>query len=206
MIKCKYCGQMVEDSATTCPTCGQPVERPAASSSNPQQTSTPPNYNQPNNGQQAPNYQQAPGYQQRPNYQQQAGGYNYQQQQQQRQRIVTAPNGMPMRNLEVLEACKMFWTRYVDFEGRSRRAEFWWSYLMVFLISTFLGWTVIAPLACIIPMIAVSVRRLHDIGKSGWYYLVFLVPVVGTILMIIWGCQEGMVGRNQYGEDPKYLV
>ncbi len=206
MIKCKYCGQMVEDSATTCPTCGQPVERPAASSSNPQQTSTPPNYNQPNNGQQAPNYQQAPGYQQRPNYQQQAGGYNYQQQQQQRQRIVTAPNGMPMRNLEVLEACKMFWTRYVDFEGRSRRAEFWWSYLMVFLISTFLGWTVIAPLACIIPMIAVSVRRLHDIGKSGWYYLVFLVPVVGTILMIIWGCQEGMVGRNQYGDDPKYLV
>ena len=181
-------------------------ERPAASSSNPQQTSTPPNYNQPNNGQQAPNYQQAPGYQQRPNYQQQAGGYNYQQQQQQRQRIVTAPNGMPMRNLEVLEACKMFWTRYVDFEGRSRRAEFWWSYLMVFLISTFLGWTVIAPLACIIPMIAVSVRRLHDIGKSGWYYLVFLVPVVGTILMIIWGCQEGMVGRNQYGDDPKYLV
>ena len=206
MIKCKYCGQMVEDSATTCPTCGQPVERPAASSSNPQQTSTLPNYNQPNNGQQAPNYQQAPGYQQRPNYQQQAGGYNYQQQQQQRQRIVTAPNGMPMRNLEVLEACKMFWTRYVDFEGRSRRAEFWWSYLMVFLISTFLGWTVIAPLACIIPMIAVSVRRLHDIGKSGWYYLVFLVPVVGTILMIIWGCQEGMVGRNQYGDDPKYLV
>ena len=206
MIKCKYCGQMVEDSATTCPTCGQPVERPAASSSNPQQTSTPPNYNQPNNGQQAPNYQQAPGYQQRPNYQQQAGGYNYQQQQQQRQRIVTAPNGMPMRNLEVLEACKMFWTRYVDFEGRSRRTEFWWSYLMVFLISTFLGWTVIAPLACIIPMIAVSVRRLHDIGKSGWYYLVFLVPVVGTILMIIWGCQEGMVGRNQYGDDPKYLV
>ena len=206
MIKCKYCGQMVEDSATTCPTCGQPVERPAASSSNPQQTSTPPNYNQPNNGQQAPNYQQAPGYQQRPNYQQQACGYNYQQQQQQRQRIVTAPNGMPMRNLEVLEACKMFWTRYVDFEGRSRRAEFWWSYLMVFLISTFLGWTVIAPLACIIPMIAVSVRRLHDIGKSGWYYLVFLVPVVGTILMIIWGCQEGMVGRNQYGDDPKYLV
>lgn len=206
MIKCKYCGQMVEDSATTCPTCGQPVERPAASSSNPQQTSTPPNYNQPNNGQQAPNYQQAPGYQQRPNYQQQAGGYNYQQQQQQRQRIVTAPNGMPMRNLEVLEACKMFWTRYVDFEGRSRRAEFWWSYLMVFLIYTFLGWTVIAPLACIIPMIAVSVRRLHDIGKSGWYYLVFLVPVVGTILMIIWGCQEGMVGRNQYGDDPKYLV
>ena len=206
MIKCKYCGQMVEDSATTCPTCGQPVERPAASSSNPQQTSTPPNYNQPNNGQQAPNYQQAPGYQQRPNYQQQAGGYNYQQQQQQRQRIVTAPNGMPVRNLEVLEARKMFWTRCVDFEGRSRRAEFWWAYLMVFLISTFLGWTVIAPLACIIPMIAVSVRRLHDIGKSGWYYLVFLVPVVGTILMIIWGCQEGMVGRNQYGDDPKYLV
>lgn len=193
MIKCKRCGQMVEDSATTCPTCGQPVEKPATPPRNPQSASTPPNYNQPNNGQQAPGYQQ------------QAGGYNYQQQQQ-RPRIVTGPNGMPMRELDIIEACKMFWTRYVDFDGRSRRAEFWWSYLMVFVINIVLGWTVIAPLACVIPMVAVSVRRLHDIGKSGWYYLVFLVPIVGTILMIIWGCQEGMVGRNEYGEDPKYLV
>ena len=206
MIKCKYCGQMVEDSATTCPTCGQPVERPAASSSNPQQTSTPPNYNQPNNGQQAPNYQQASGYQQRPNYQQQAGGYNYQQQQQQRQRIVTAPNGMPMRNLEVLEACKMFWTKYAVFEGRSRRAEFWWAYLMVFVINLLLGWTYIASLACLIPMIALSVRRLHDIGKSGWYYLLILIPIVGAIVLIVWWCQDGKIGRNQYGEDPKYIV
>lgn len=121
------------------------------------------------------------------------------------QSYTTAPNGRRVRNLEMLEACKMFWMKYATFEGRSRRAEFWWSYLMVFVANIFLGWTFIVPLACIIPMIAVSVRRLHDIGKSGWYYLLSLVPIVGTIVLIIWFCQEGKIGSNEYGEDPKYF-
>ena len=110
-----------------------------------------------------------------------------------------------MRNMDMMEACKLFWTKYATFEGRARRAEFWWSYLMVFVINCLLGWTFIIPLACVIPMIAISVRRLHDIGKSGWYYLLCLIPIVGTILLIIWFCQEGNIGRNEYGEDPKYF-
>lgn len=77
---------------------------------------------------------------------------------------------------------------------------------MVFVINLLLGWTYIASLACLIPMIALSVRRLHDIGKSGWYYLLILIPIVGAIVLIVWWCQDGKIGRNQYGEDPKYIV
>lgn len=163
MIRCNHCGQMVDDTATYCPKCGQPVN-----------AQTPPNFNQ--------------------------------QQQQQQQGFYTAPNGRKVRNMEMLEACKLFWVKYATFEGRSRRAEFWWAYLMTFVLSLLLSWTYIVPLACLIPSIAVGVRRLHDIGKSGWYYLLSLIPIVGTIVLIVWWCQEGTIGRNEYGEDPKYIA
>ena len=183
---------MVEDSASFCPKCGQPIEK-LGNQPNPVASGQPA-------GQQMPPYQQMPNYgQQVPPYQQQAPNYG------QQQFYSTAPNGMRMRNLDMMEACKMFWTKYAQFEGRSRRTEFWWSYLMVFVINLLLGWTFIIPLACVIPMIAVSVRRLHDIGKSGWYYLLCLIPIVGTIVLIIWFCQEGNIGRNEYGDDPKYF-
>ena len=58
-------------------------------------------------------------------------------------------------------------------------------------------------LATMMPLIAVSVRRLHDIGNSGWLFLLILVPLVGTILAIVLGCVDGTSGPNQYGPDPK---
>lgn len=197
MIKCKHCGQMVDDNASFCPKCGQPIEKLGNQPVPP--TGQPSIQQAPNYGQQTPPYQQqAPNYgQQVPPYQQAPYG--------QQQAYTTASNGMRMRNMDMMEACKLFWTKYATFEGRARRTEFWWSYLMVFVINCLLGWTFIIPLACVIPMIAISVRRLHDIGKSGWYYLLCLIPIVGTILLIIWFCQEGNIGRNEYGEDPKYF-
>ncbi len=187
MIKCKHCGQMVDDTALFCPKCGQPIEKLSG-------TTVPPTPEQPS-GQQTSNYgQQVPPY-----HQQQAPNYG------QKQNYSTAPNGMRMRNMDMMEACKLFWTKYATFDGRARRAEYWWSCLMLFVINFLLGWTFIIPLATIIPSIAISVRRLHDIGKSGWYYLLCLVPIVGQILLIIWFCQEGNIGRNEYGEDPKYF-
>ena len=53
-----------------------------------------------------------------------------------------------------------------------------------------------------IPTISVHVRRLHDIGKSGWFYWIILIPFVGAILMIIWVCKKGTEGENEYGSDP----
>ena len=105
----------------------------------------------------------------------------------------------------MMEACKMYWQKYVDFEGRSRRAEYWWAALMVFVLSLIPYINILVGLATIIPSIAVGVRRLHDINKSGWFMLLNLIPIVGQIILIIWFCQEGTIGPNQYGEDPKYI-
>lgn len=118
---------------------------------------------------------------------------------------VTQLHPTVLRNLDMMEACKMYWQKYVDFEGRSRRAEYWWAALMVFVLSLIPYINILVGLATIIPSIAVGVRRLHDINKSGWYMLLCLIPIVGPIILIIWFCQEGTIGPNQYGEDPKYI-
>lgn len=58
-------------------------------------------------------------------------------------------------------------------------------------------------IAVLIPTLAVSVRRLHDIGKSGWYYLIGLIPIVGPLILLVWFCTEGERNSNGWGEDPK---
>ena len=60
-------------------------------------------------------------------------------------------------------------------------------------------------LAILVPSLAVSVRRLHDIGKSGWFILISLIPIVGSIILLVWACQEGMPEANEYGENPKLV-
>lgn len=191
---CPKCGQVVSADARFCPRCGNEFQ--------PQQQwqQTPPPHQQ--QGQQTPpphgqQWQQTPPPHQQQQWQQPNPGYT------------TAPNGMRMRNIEVLDACKMYWQKYVDFEGRSRRTEYWWATLMVFVISLVFGWIPVIgwliSLATIVPSIAVGVRRLHDINKSGWFILLNLIPIVGQIILIIWYCQEGTIGPNQYGEDPKYI-
>jgi uncharacterized membrane protein YhaH (DUF805 family) len=61
-------------------------------------------------------------------------------------------------------------------------------------------------LAMLIPSLAVAVRRLHDIGKSGWYVLVALIPIVGVIWLIVLLATEGTAGSNEYGENPKEVA
>ena len=58
-------------------------------------------------------------------------------------------------------------------------------------------------LATLIPSLAVAVRRLHDINKSGWYILIGFIPFVGGIILLIWAVKEGDKGANQFGPDPK---
>ena len=65
------------------------------------------------------------------------------------------------------------------------------------------GLLTVVSLFLMIPSLAVSVRRLHDIGKSGWFLLITLIPVVGSIIFIIYAAQEGVRRPNKYGEDPK---
>jgi len=103
---------------------------------------------------------------------------------------------------------------YFDFNGRARRAEFWWYILVVLIVAVILNvidsiihlggilgglWS----LAMLLPNLGVAVRRLHDINRSGWWILIAFVPIVGAILLIYWYAQPGTAGANQFGPDPK---
>lgn len=108
---------------------------------------------------------------------------------------------------------------YAVFNGRARRMEYWMFTLfnvIISLVLAIIGQSMfkngmigepqllnnIYSLVILIPLIAVSVRRLHDIDKSGWWFLLFLIPIIGTILMIFFFVQQGTQGRNRFGEDP----
>ncbi|WP_120430534.1 DUF805 domain-containing protein [Acinetobacter baylyi] len=103
---------------------------------------------------------------------------------------------------------------YANFDGRARRKEYWFFRLgmlilviMASLIDTILETDVIFTglvlLASLIPDLAVSVRRLHDTGKSGWWFLISLIPIIGMILLIIWFARDGQSEHNQYGKPVK---
>ena len=103
--------------------------------------------------------------------------------------------------------------KYADFNGRARRPEYWYFVLFNFLIGTAVGvvtgligidWlSYIYSVALLVPGIAVGVRRLHDIGKSGWWLLISFIPLIGGIWLIILMAKEGDHGNNAFGPDPK---
>lgn len=116
-----------------------------------------------------------------------------------------APKGY-VEETEVVDsfgkAIKSCFNKYATFTGRANRSEYWYWALFNFILGLipYLGW--LAFLVTFIPGLAVCVRRLHDIGKSGWNYLFVLIPIVGFILMLIWFCTPGDEGENEYGPDP----
>lgn len=99
-------------------------------------------------------------------------------------------------------AIKSCFNKYATFEGRANRSEYWYWYLFNLILGfiPYLGW--IAMLVTLLPSLAVCVRRLHDIGKSGWNYLFALIPIIGWILVIVWFCTPSDEGENEYGADP----
>ena len=104
--------------------------------------------------------------------------------------------------------------KYAVFDGRAHRTEFWLFFLFSFIISLFLGvivglveslWfiTTLYALAVLIPGLAVSVRRLHDTNRSGWWILTGLIPILGWIALLIFYVEDSRPGANQYGPNPK---
>lgn len=97
--------------------------------------------------------------------------------------------------------------KYVDFNGRAGRPEYWWFVLAMVIaslvVSLVLGDMValLLHLALLLPSISAGARRMHDMGKSGWFLLVGLIPFVGWIIVIYWLAQP-TVGPNEYGEGP----
>ena len=114
-----------------------------------------------------------------------------------------------------VEAVKTVFGKYVDFDGRARRSEFWYYILFVFILDAViqvLGWILgaklgntlltLVSLAILLPTLGVSVRRLHDVGRGGWWILLELT-VIGTILLIFWWAQDSQAGDNEFGPNPK---
>lgn len=102
---------------------------------------------------------------------------------------------------------------YCQFSGRSSRSEYWWFVLFQFIISSILslftdsdsafGYIVagVVNLALLLPGLGLCVRRMHDIGKSGWWILINFIPLVGNIIFIVWACRDSE-SDNEYGPVP----
>lgn len=122
-------------------------------------------------------------------------------------------------------------SKFTDFKGRTGRKEFWMftlfhflAFIICLIIDNVFGITfgslmeamtgfpkeqlpygvfyMLYSLITFVPSLAVMVRRLHDIGKSGWFYLLSFIPLVGAIILIVWFCKEGQKEANQWGENP----
>jgi uncharacterized membrane protein YhaH (DUF805 family) len=107
--------------------------------------------------------------------------------------------------------------QYAVFSGRARRKEYWLFFLFNIIIDLVLGVIErsaggpgvlggIYSLVVLIPSIAVSVRRLHDTDRSGWWLLIGLIPLIGTIVLLVFMVQDSQPGENQYGPNPKTVI
>ena len=119
--------------------------------------------------------------------------------------------------MAIKEAISYCFRNYVGFKGRAARSEYWYWTLFVYLLMivawlidmTVFGFNttgvnpmaVLASLATLLPTLAVSARRLHDIDRSGWWALL-IFTVIGYIVLIYWACLRGTVGANRFGSDP----
>jgi uncharacterized membrane protein YhaH (DUF805 family) len=127
--------------------------------------------------------------------------------------------------MNMMDAVKAVYGKYFDFSGRAIRPEYWWYFLFSFFVSAVIAiaegpstvmignnWFTVSygsgilsniwSLFNFIPAIAVSVRRLHDLDKSGWWLLIGLVPLIGWIILIVWFASRGTPGANRFGPYP----
>ncbi len=132
--------------------------------------------------------------------------------------------------MNFMTAVKTCFSKYVTFSGRAQRSEFWWFTLFYYVgfivlsilspmlvsivgttldglvdpirLSTLIMLASLFMLAAFLPSISVMVRRLHDTDRSGWWYWIVMVPIIGPILLIVWWASKGSDGGNRFGADP----
>ena len=112
--------------------------------------------------------------------------------------------------------------KYACFSGRARRQEYWLFVLFNFIAAFVVGFIggvlagatgveafaylgAIYNLAVRLPGFGVFVRRMHDIGRSGWWWLIAFIPIIGWIVLLVFCCLDSQPGENQYGPNPKGL-
>lgn len=116
------------------------------------------------------------------------------------------------------EAVQTCLRKYATFSGRAVRSEYWYFVLFTILASIALSIMdtlafgfdqdgsgplgSLFSLAMLIPGISVTVRRLHDLDRTGWWWWLWLLPIIGWIILLIWHCSKGTPGANRFGDDP----
>lgn len=137
-----------------------------------------------------------------------------------------------VEKFNLISAYKSMFKKYAQFGGRSRRSEYWYAMLMNYIIMIAFYLIIFVPitkgminnylstgetifimvgaiifflyyLAILIPSLSMTVRRLHDIGKSGWWLLLSFVPYIGSIILFIFSVLDSQPGANKYGPNPK---
>jgi uncharacterized membrane protein YhaH (DUF805 family) len=113
-----------------------------------------------------------------------------------------------------VDAVRSVLTNYVNFSGRARRSEYWWYTLFAFVLGLVASMidqaigaqvvSVVVALALFLPGLGVSIRRLHDTGRSGWWLLIGLVPIVGFVVLIVFYVMDSQPSTNAYGPSPKH--
>jgi uncharacterized membrane protein YhaH (DUF805 family) len=112
------------------------------------------------------------------------------------------------------QAVRTCMSKYAMFNGRARRPEYWWfalfgliTYAVAAVIDAATGtpvFVIIALLALLVPSLAVAIRRLHDTNRSGWWYLICLVPLIGGIVLLVFMASDSTPGTNQYDMQSAY--
>lgn len=110
------------------------------------------------------------------------------------------------------EAVRSGFDHYAKFDGRASRPAFWWWVLFVVLVSVganiidlVIGapvFSAILGLGLLLPNLSVSIRRLHDTDRTGWWVLIWLIPLVGWIVLLVFYLQQGDAGENRFGPPP----
>jgi len=125
-----------------------------------------------------------------------------------------SPNFFWGHSMDFGQAIKTCLNKYATFSGRAQRSEYWYFFLFMMIVNIVASvldsaifedlpiFALLATLALLVPSISVSVRRLHDTDRSGWWLLLGFIPVVGVIVLIVFFCHRGTAGSNQFGPDP----
>ena len=120
--------------------------------------------------------------------------------------------------MNIQEAVKSGFDHFFNWKGRASRPAFWWLYLANFIVvfiaafidgligintvgGGFLYW--IAIIAFFFPVLSATIRRLHDTGRSGWWWWIQIIPIIGFIVMLVFLCSASEEGKNKYGPNPK---
>jgi uncharacterized membrane protein YhaH (DUF805 family) len=110
------------------------------------------------------------------------------------------------------EAISAGFSNYVNFSDRASRSEYWYWILFIILaeiVTSIIDYAIgaqvvtgIFGLATFLPSLGLAIRRLHDLDRTGWWVLLWFIPIIGWIILLIWFCTRGTIGPNRFGPDP----